>query len=287
MTSPSGTGIVVFGAGRIGSSLAHGIAEADEFDAHVLVTTRSGAPSARTEGLSLVSNADGATRADYAFICTKPQDTAALLDEIRDDLRPDTVVVSFVSGLTTQWFEARLGAGRPVVRVMTTLAIELGCGASVAAGGAHATPDHMSVVNSLLTTVGTSVEAPEDYLDAVSGISGGGIAYFYFLVEVMTQAGVKEGLPVDLARDLLIQAAVGAGEMMRASGRHPAQLREDVMSRGGQTIAAFRELERHNVRDALFDAVAAAHARGRELASQSELDSRQSKSTNDENAEPV
>lgn len=60
---------------------------------------------------------------------------------------------------------------------------------------------------------------------------------------------------------------------MRASGRHPAQLREDVMSRGGQTIAAFRELERHNVRDALFDAVAAAHARGRELALPFGLDS--------------
>lgn len=260
--------VVVFGAGRIGSALARGIRAGDS--ANVVVTTRSGRPSSRTEGLAVVSNVEGAKRADYAFICSKPQDTPALLEEVRDHLRPEALVVSFVSGLTTEWFEARLGGGRPVVRVMTTLAIELGCGASVVSRGTSASDAQVSAVNSMLTSVGTSVEAPEDYLDAVSGISGGGIAYFYFLVEVMTQAGVKEGLPVDLARDLLIQAVIGAGEMMRSSGRHPVQLREDVMSRGGQTIAAFRELERHNVRDALFDAVAAAHARGRELAAASD-----------------
>lgn len=271
--SPASTStIVVFGAGRIGCALARGISRARSTDTAVLVTTRSATPSTRTEGLSVTSNRDGAREADFAFICTKPQDTAALVEEIKRELKPGAVVVSFVSGLTARWFESRLGDGRIVVRVMTTLAIELGCGASVVARGAHACDQQVAAANALLTAVGTVVEAPEDYLDAVSGVSGGGIAYVYFLVEVMTQAGVKEGLPVDLARDLLIQAVIGAGQMMRVSGRHPIQLREDVMSRGGQTIAAFRELERHNVRDALFDAVAAAHARGRELAATSTHD---------------
>jgi len=102
----SGPALDGVGAGRIGSSLARGIAEAGACDGDVFVTTRSGSPSTRTEGLSLISNVDGATRAGYVFICTKPQDTAVLIDEIRDDLRPDAVVVSFVSGLTTQWFAA-------------------------------------------------------------------------------------------------------------------------------------------------------------------------------------
>jgi pyrroline-5-carboxylate reductase len=116
-----------------------------------------------------------------------------------------------------------------------------------------------------MALVGTTVKVPEDYLNSVSAISGGGIAYVYYLVEVMTQAAVAIGLPNDLARSLLIEAIVGAGEVMRQTGRHPVQLREDVMSRGGQTIAGFSELERHNVRHAIFEAVAAASARGVQL----------------------
>lgn len=260
----------MFGAGRIGGALARGITASRSESTDVRVTTRSGDPSPRTEGLRLTSNLAGAREGDFLFICSKPQDTAALMDEIGRVIRPETLVVSFVSGLTTTWFAERIGAPCPIVRVMTTLAIEIGCGSSVTSRGPRATSEHLDMVHRLLGSVGTAVEAPEEYLDAVSGISGGGIAYFYYLVEVLTQAAVNEGLPSDLARDLLVQAALGAGEMMRRTGRHPVELREDVMSRGGQTIAAFRELERHNVRDAFFDAVAAARARGRELAHDAE-----------------
>lgn len=257
--------VCVFGAGRIGVAIARGLLAAGHPADRLLVTTRTGQPTARTGDLPVAANGAAAEVAEFAFICPKPQDAPALLDEIGGFLDPSAVTVSFVSGLTTLWFERRLPDGAAVVRAMTTLAIEARAGTSVLSAGAAATHDQVLELTQLLSALGRSVEAPEDYLNAISAISGGALAYVYFLVEALTHAAVAEGLPNELARELLIEAVVGAGAMMRDSGRHPVQLREDVMSRGGQTIAGFRELERHNVRDALFDAVAAAAARGAAL----------------------
>lgn len=260
--------LVVFGAGRIGSAVARRLLEAGHPHDRVTVTTRDGRPTARTGGLRTTRNAEAAALAEVALICAKPQDTAALVDEIGPALDPDVLVVSFASGLPTAFFEDRLPGAAAVVRVMTTLAIELGCGSSVISRGRHATDAQAQYVLDLLAPTGTVVEAPEDQLDAVSAVAGAGLAYVYFLVEAMTHAGVAAGLPGELARDLLVQSVVGAGELLRISDRHPVQLREDVMSRGGQTIAGFRELERHNVRTALFDAVIASRDRGIELGAQ-------------------
>lgn len=259
------TKLVIFGAGRIGAAIARRLLDAGFPPDDLVVTTRDGRPTERTEGLRTAPSEEAAPLADVAMLCAKPQDTPALVEEIGPSLGDDTLVVSFASGLTTSWFESRLGRELPVIRVMTNLAIEVGKGTTVLSNGRHVTESRSRQLVDLLEPTGAVLTAPEDYLDVVSAVSGGGLAYVYFLVEAMTQAGVSAGLPSDLARELLVQAVIGAGELMRTSGRHPVQLREDVLSRGGQTVAGFREVERHNVRTALFDAVHAARDRGIEL----------------------
>jgi pyrroline-5-carboxylate reductase len=257
--------IAIFGGGRIGTAIAHAVLMAGHARDALWVTTRSGRSTDRTLDLPVASNIDAARFSEIALICTKPQDTGTLLAEIRDHISQETIVVSFVSGLKCAWFCERIGKDLPVIRVMTNLAIEFGRGSSALSANIHTTRSHIDEAIKVLSLLGTTVEVPEDYLNAVSAISGGGIAYVYYLVEVMTHAAVAIGLPNDLARSLLVEAVIGAGEVMRQTGRHPLQLREDVMSRGGQTIAGFSELERHNVRHAIFEAVAAARDRGVQL----------------------
>jgi pyrroline-5-carboxylate reductase len=119
----------------------------------------------------------------------------------------------------------------------------------------------------ILRPVGKVLRVPESQQDAVTALSGSGPAYFFYLVEAMTDAGILLGLPRGVAHDLIVQTAIGAAIMLRDSGEHPVTLREAVTSPAGTTINAIRELENHGVRAALLAALEAARDRGRELAS--------------------
>ena len=111
------------------------------------------------------------------------------------------------------------------------------------------------------------IRVPESQQDAVTALSGSGPAYFFYLVEAMTDAGILLGLPRAVAHDLIVQTAIGAAIMLRDSGESPQALREAVMSPAGTTIAAIREMEDHKVRAAFLAALSAARDRSRELAS--------------------
>jgi pyrroline-5-carboxylate reductase len=138
---------------------------------------------------------------------------------------------------------------------------------SVISAGSHATEEHLLRTEEIFKPVGRTLRVPESQQDAATALSGSGPAYFYFLVEAMTDAGILLGLPRAVAADMIIQAAVGASVMLRDSGEHPVKLREAVTSPAGTTIAAIRELENHGVRAALLSALEAARNRSQELAS--------------------
>jgi pyrroline-5-carboxylate reductase len=138
---------------------------------------------------------------------------------------------------------------------------------SVISAGSHAGEEHLLRTEEIFKPVGKTLRVPESQQDAATALSGSGPAYFYFLVEAMTDAGILLGLPRAVAADMIVQAAVGASVMLRDSGEHPVKLREAVTSPAGTTIAAIRELENHGVRAALLSALEAARNRSQELAS--------------------
>jgi pyrroline-5-carboxylate reductase len=253
----------------MGEALVSGVLRAGKPAAEVMVTARRaerGAELAERYGVAAVSNAEAAKSADTLILTVKPQDMAALLDELVPHVPADRLVISGAAGITTAYVANRLGVpGLPVVRVMTNTPVLVDEAMSAISPGAHATDEHLRRTEEIFRPVGKTVRVPESQQDAVTALSGSGPAYFYYLVEAMTDAGILLGLPRATAHELIVQAAVGAGVMLRDSGEHPVKLREAVTSPAGTTIAAIRELERHGVRAALLAAIEAARDRSAEL----------------------
>lgn len=261
--------IAVLGAGKMGEALLSGILRAGRPASELLVTARRGDRGRALEelyGVSAVGNIEAAGKAETLLLCVKPQDMPRLLDEIAGEVPADRLVVSMAAGVTTGFLERRLADGTAVVRVMSNTPVLVDEAMSAISAGRHATEGHLAQTESLLRPVGRTIRVPEAQQDAVTALSGSGPAYFFFLVEAMTDAGILLGLPRAVAHDLIVQTAIGAAVMLRDSGEHPVKLREAVTSPAGTTINAIRELENHRVRAAFLTALEAARDRSRELA---------------------
>jgi pyrroline-5-carboxylate reductase len=216
-------------------------------------------------GIEVVSAAEAAARAGTLVITVKPQDMAALLDQIAPKVPADSLVISVAAGITTSFIERRLSGDVPVVRVMSNTPVLVDEAMSVISPGSFAAEEHLRRTEDLLRPVGKVLRIPESQQDAATALSGSGPAYVYFLVEAMVDAGILLGMPRGTALEMVNQAVYGAATMLRDTGQHPVILREAVTSPGGTTINAIRELERHGVRAAFLAAIEAARDRGREL----------------------
>jgi pyrroline-5-carboxylate reductase len=262
--------VAVLGGGKMGEALLSGMLRAGRAAADVVVAERHPERAAylrETYGVATPSNADAVKQADLLVLAVKPQDMAALLGEVGADVRGDQLVVSVAAGITTAFIERHVGPDVAVVRVMSNTAVFVDAAMSAISPGLHAGPEHLKLAEGLLTPVGEVIRVPEAQQDAVTALSGSGPAYFFYLVEAMTEAGILLGLPRETAYQLIVQTAIGSAKMLKETGEHPVKLREAVMSPAGTTIAAIREMENHGVRAALHAALEAARNRSRELAS--------------------
>lgn len=267
-TGPNAAPVAILGAGKMGEALLGGLLRAGWAPETLWVTTRRVERARELTTRYHVSahpTGEVAALAGTLLLTVKPQDLPGLLAQLRGSVRPETLVVSLVAGVPTSRIERDLPDGTPVVRVMSNTPVLVDEAMSVLSAGRHAGPAHLDAAEALLRPVGRVLRVPESQQDAVTALSGSGPAYFFYLVEAMTDAGILLGLPRALAAELLVQTAVGAAIMLRDTGEHPVRLREAVTSPGGTTISAIRELERHGVRAALIAAIEAARDRSREL----------------------
>ena len=260
--------IAVLGAGQMGEALISGLLRAGCPPATVVAAVRRAdrAEALREAyGIEVLGAAAAARRAETLLITVKPQDMAALLDEIRPEVTVGKLVISVAAGITTAFIGRKLKVDVPVVRVMSNTPVLVDEAMSVISAGAHAGEEHLKRAEELLRPVGKVLRIPESQQDAATALSGSGPAYVYFLVEAMVDAGILLGMPRGNALEMVKQAVYGAATMLRESGEHPVILREAVTSPGGTTISAIRELEKHGVRAAFLAAIEAARDRGREL----------------------
>ncbi|MBX6354482.1 MAG: pyrroline-5-carboxylate reductase [Micromonosporaceae bacterium] len=263
--------VAVIGAGKIGELVLSGLLRAGWPADRLLATTRRQARAeelATRYGIRVVDNLTAVSEADVLAIAVKPQDAGSLLDEVGPKVPAEKLVISLCAGLPTSFFARRLPEGTPVVRVMTNTPALVDEAMTAISAGEHATDEHLALAEEMFSPLGRTLRLPESQQDAVTALSGSGPAYFYYLVEAMTDAGILLGLPRQIAHDLIVQTAIGSAIMLRDSGEHPVKLREAVTSPAGTTISAVRELENHGVRAAMLAALEAARDRARELAEQ-------------------
>jgi len=266
--SPSGQTAII-GAGVMGETLLSGLVRAGRRVDNLMVGEKRPDRALELEeryGVAVVSNVEATRKADTIALVVKPQDMAAVLDEIAGELHAGQLLVSLAAGITTAFIEARVPAGVAGVRVMPNTPALVDEGMAAISPGSRCDDAHLAEAESLMASTGKVLRIPERQMDAVTAISGSGPAYIFFVVESMIEAGVHLGLPRATATDLVVQTLVGSAKMLRETGTHPTILREQVTSPGGTTAAALRELEIHKVRAAFLAAMEAARDRSRALA---------------------
>ena len=261
--------LAILGAGVMGETVLSGLLRAGWTSDRIIATDRRFERQVELEakyGITMMTNAEAAAKADTVILVVKPQDMRDLLTEIAPVVSSSTLIVSLAAGVDTASIEERLPEGTPVVRVMPNTPAQVDEGMAAISPGAHSDEEHLARVSELMSATGRVVTVPEGYQDAVTAISGSGPAYLFFVVEAMIEAGVHLGLPRDTATELVVQTMLGSAKLLRETGEHPTVLRERVTSPGGTTAAAIRQLEDHKVRAAFITAMESARDRSRDLA---------------------
>lgn len=210
--------------------------------------------------------AEAAGWGEVVILAIKPQQAESALELIKGGVTSDKLVISIMAGIPSSKIEANLVPGCRVIRAMPNTPGLIGAGATAVCPGRNASPDDLALARQIFALIGVAVSVDEKLMDAVTGLSGSGPAYVFIFIEALADAGVKNGLPRDVAAQLAAQTVLGAARMVVETGEHPALLKEKVTSPGGTTIAALHALECGSFRAVVMNAVEAAGNRSKELA---------------------
>jgi pyrroline-5-carboxylate reductase len=267
---PLGKTIAFLGAGNMAEALIKGLLRAEVADPQeVLCTDRR-----KERGIELTarygvrfdtSNAKAAELADVIVLSVKPQVMNHLLEEIAPALNPTKLVISIAAGVPIEAIERKVGHGVRIIRTMPNTPALVGAGATALSPGKHATEADLEQAKSLFDAIGKAVIVDEPLLDAVTGLSGSGPAYVFLIIEALSDAGVKVGLPRYTAQELAAQTVLGSARLLIETGEHPGRLKDQVTSPGGTAIAGLHTLEAGGLRTTLMNAVEAATKRSKEL----------------------
>jgi len=201
---------------------------------------------------------------DFAVFAVKPQDFAAAADAIGGKLKGATAI-SIMAGVTLKQLTSALRSDA-VVRSMPNTPAQIGEGMTVWTATPGVGEDARASVRQILGAMGKEAYVPEEkYLDMATGLSGSGPAYVFLFIEALTDAGVHIGLSRDLASTMALQTVLGSAKYAEETGRHPAELRNQVTSPGGTTAEALRAFENGSFRADVLAAVIAAYEKSKAL----------------------
>ncbi|WCF06163.1 pyrroline-5-carboxylate reductase [Paenibacillus thiaminolyticus] len=268
--------IGIYGAGSMAEAIIRGLTEKQLIAPdRIAVVNRSNTERLeelqRRYGVAADNSPQGKSRllqvADIVLLAVKPKDAAGALAELKTCLRPGALLLSVVAGLSIATMQ-RIAGPVPVVRTMPNTSSSIGLGATGVCWSEETSAEQQEAALHLLQAVGYATVVAEHDLNMVTGLSGSGPAYVYYLMEAMIAAGVDGGLSAEQARELTVQTVRGAAEMVRLTGEEPADLRRKVTSPGGTTAAAIETLEQYQFQQALRSAIHRAEARAQEMGEQ-------------------
>lgn len=262
--------LAVLGAGKLGSILLRAYLKQELFARKRVTATVAHAEKAAALSKELgvtvrTENRRAVEGADIVLLCVKPKVVGEVLKEVAPGLNEKTLVISVAASVPTSYIEQHLSKKVPVVRVMPNTPSTVGCGMTGICRGAHASAEHLEAARTMFDAVGRTVVVDEKNMDAVTGLSASGPAFAYIILESLAEAGVKVGLPRDVATLLAAQTMKGAASVVLETGDHPALLKDAVTTPAGCTIDGILELEEGKLRVTLIKAVVKATSRAGEL----------------------
>jgi pyrroline-5-carboxylate reductase len=252
----------IIGAGKIGGSLLLRLAESGDFDLAVSdIHPEQLEPYEKYGIRTTSSNRELAEGSDLVVVAVKPWDVAQVLEEISPAIE-GKAVTSVAAGVSIARISEKLPPGTAVLRVMPNVCASVGLGSAVVTAnepGRAALPTVMDIFRH----VGDVMELPERMFDAATALHGSGPAYVALFADALIQAGVREGIPRDVARRLVVETIAGTAVLLKDRSAH--QVRDEVMTPGGTTAAAFVAMEKAGFVAAVYDGVNAATQRARSL----------------------
>jgi pyrroline-5-carboxylate reductase len=263
--------VAVLGAGKLGGMLLQALVGEGLLSKKLTRATVRHPERVRSLAKKLhidvgTDNAKAVQGADIIFICVKPQTVQEVVEEIRPHVSSRALVISVAASVSTGQIESVLGTKTAVVRAMPNTPCALGAGMTGLCKGRYVSAEEIALACSLFDVVGKTVVVDEKHMDAVTGLSASGPAFIYIILESLAEAGVKVGLPRDVATLLAAQMTMGSAKMVLETGDHPAQLKDSVTTPAGCTIDGIMELEEGKLRVTLIKAVVKATQRAKELA---------------------
>ncbi len=254
----------IIGAGKIGGSLLHRLAESGDFDLAVSDIHPEQLQPYKKYGIRTTSsNRELAEDSDLVIVAVKPWDVVQVLTEIWPPIEgADKAVTSVAAGVSIARISEELPPGTAVLRVMPNVCASVGLGSAVVTANEPGRAMLPTVID-IFRHVGDVMELPERLFDAATALHGSGPAYVALFADALIQAGVREGIPRDVARRLVVETIGGTAVLLKDRSAH--QVRDEVMTPGGTTAAAFVAMEKAGFVAAVYDGVNAATERARGL----------------------
>jgi pyrroline-5-carboxylate reductase len=200
-----------------------------------------------------LDNKEVAKKVDYIVLSIKPNMYEKIIQEIKEDIKEKTLVITIAAGITREKAESNFGKKVKLVRVMPNTPALVGEGMSALCPNDMISKEELKEVQDIFNSFGKTEIMEEKYMNAVTALTGSSPAIVYTFIEALSDAAVLKGLPRDKAYKLASQAVLGSAKMVLETGRHPGELKDAVCSPGGTTIEAMFSLEKNGFRGVVME----------------------------------
>lgn len=266
--------IVFYGAGSMAEAIVRGMIARNVVDSGNIVMLNRSSNERLAELRSrygVLGSNDPEQKTEYLrnapviVLAMKPKDAAEALRGLGPLLSPEQLIVSVIAGLTIRTMQGLLGTPQPIVRTMPNTSSSIGLGATGIAFSKEVNDKSRRTALNMFEAIGLTAVIEEERMEILTGISGSGPAYIYYMMEAMIAAGIRGGLPAEQSTELTVQTVLGAARMVQQTGEEPAVLRKKVTSPNGSTQAAIEVLEKADFFESVIAAVNRCAERSREM----------------------
>lgn len=248
------------GSGNMAKAMINGIITSNLVDRkNIIVSAKTSETLERIEKelgvTTTLENKKIAREVDILILAVKPYLYEAVLKEIKEDIRKETIVVSIGAGISLDFLKKNLREGIKFIKTMPNTPALVGEGMSALTIGENLSEQEIEDVLNIFKSFGKVEIIDEKLMDGFTAICGSSPAYIFMLIEAMADAGVKEGIPRQMAYNMSAQAVLGSAKMVLETGEHPGRLKDNVCSPGGTTIDAVINLEKTGFKSSIMEAV--------------------------------